>query len=982
MSRRGIFCLSGVGTHKEGVCERLGLVDLTRVPEELATMRRALTSLGLEEHLPFDTEEREHDVLARELNNSEAPQDARTLVVYCTGHGIQGDHGFELLLSDGYSEEPARLIKSLGQEKWRNLQEIVLIIDACSAEPGLDAALIEARKANTWTSLKGFWGIGASRRLEQATQGSFATAFAEAVERAVRPSWNISHLDPGTLATTVNEALGPNQNVWLAEGHPAEPCRALPNPLHQNPRPPTGLSLPATWAARARGVAAPDLPGFFFTGRTALLAELRAHLTATDDSDPLTAVTGSPGTGKSALLGHLALTTGAMAGRGDPQHLLEMVRAAPKPLALVLDDLDSPDSPDNPDETTTTPEQWTEFLSTLRSIEGVRAVLALPATSRIPLPATTHHLDDLQDESAAAIRSYLDRQIRLTVPGAREKDIAETLDSLAPHAGSEWPVAVGVTLPRVTKDTRSIRDYQARATRELDATAHRVCRERVGAVLGGDKARAIVSALAALCGYDDTVALPALEWAAAAAVETQDVLTAVPLMRSLVESRPAEDGTPRWRARFGHPEGGGHAKPEEFLQRLPQVGGWREVEWRTLDPGLLALVSDAAARGLIDGRLVDEPAFLLGVPPGVASRAIRRLGAKGDSRADLARRARMWQLVPRTAPDADRALLLRVGAERFDVKPVVNAFRTGRPRTPVEWVQPDRSRTTRLTAMTATSAAVVSVYDDDSLSFHDPADGTVLRPPVPVPGTPRDVTVAVVRDRPVALVSTWRHEIWRVACDEDTAPVLVPELVPPRGEQSPLLVSLHPGGQVVVAAGPEVWTGGLDTGAAVRRLALLDTDVLAVRTAGEAAEPVVWLVPASGRLRRLRLGEVPGPAVSPFPVPHRPLAVAVSEGGDQALIVDTAGGLQLRGAGWEGVVLTPPPGAGTLAAALDGSTVVVGGPVGRAGWLDVHRPARAAAPARLPLDDAAVAVALHGKDRLIVARTCGLLSLNLAGPHD
>jgi hypothetical protein len=1023
MSPRGYFCLSGVGTHDKGVCRKLGLDNLDGVPAELGTMRQTLLSLGLEEHLMFTTEERRHDWLARDLRNSDVPPGIETLVIYCTGHGIVEDTRFALLLPDGDTFSPTRLVTPFGNDKWTSLREIVLIVDACSAEPGLDAALAEARTVNTRTSLKGFWGIGASRRREKARQSTFANAFADVVKRSVRPSWTVSDLDPGALANEVNKAVGPAQNVWLADGHPAEPCTALPNPCHQNPVPPRGLlPLPADWAARARGVADANLPGFFFTGRTTLLSDLRTHLTS-DDDEPVVVVTGRRAAGKSALLGHLVLTSHEagrralpgevrtawpelpvlpVAGRGDPSQvtgmlfrglagtgdLEDILQLAPKPLGVVLDDLDE----------TADPEEWARLFATLRSVPGVRVVVGMPASSPVCLAgsARIHDLDDLAVQSADEVREYLRKQFRLAVPNAG--DIDRELDALAPRAGAEWEVAVSVTLRRVTDGEASVNGYRARAARELDAAAHRVCRERVGAMLG-EKARGIVSALSALCGCGEAVALPAPEWAAAASppggprVDTEDVVLAAQLMRSLVEARPAADGTPLWRARFGHPEGGGLPTPEEFLQRLPQVTGWQTVNWREVNPGVLELVSRAAALGLIPGRLIDDPAFLLGVPPEVASKALQQLDG---NRGDRARRSRMWRLVPRNAPDADRAFLLRIGAERFDVKSLVHSFRTFRGAEPspgVDWVQPDRARTTRLTGMTATAAgphaAVVTMHDDNTLAFWNPVDGSNLRSPVSVLGAPRDVTAAVVEDRPVALVSTWQHGIWRVPCDEDTAPTPLQELAPPRagGDDGirliPLLLTLHPSGVVVVAAGTDVWIGRLDTGAALRRLATTDSELLAVRTAGPLEAPVAWLVPASGRVRRLRLGEVPGPAMSPFPVPQRPLAVTVSEAGDQALIVDVGGGLHLRGAGRESTALTAPRNAETRVVALDDATVVVGGSAGHsAGWLDIRRWARPAAISRLPLDDAAVEIALQGKDRLLVARACGLLSLNLAGRHD
>ena len=203
MSSRGAFCLSGVGTYDDRVLSDGDLENLDGVPAELKTIRRSLSSLGLEEIVPFDEgeEERGHDKLAEELLYHDPPANVETLVIYCTGHGILKSGRYRLLLSKGGLFDPTALITALEHERWKNLKDVILIIDACQAEPGLDAALTSTRMVGAQTSLLGFWGIGASRRLEQAQQRSFATAFAHAVEQAARPSWTRPHLDPQAIRT-------------------------------------------------------------------------------------------------------------------------------------------------------------------------------------------------------------------------------------------------------------------------------------------------------------------------------------------------------------------------------------------------------------------------------------------------------------------------------------------------------------------------------------------------------------------------------------------------------------------------------------------------------------------------------------------------------------------------------------------------------------------------------------------------------------
>jgi hypothetical protein len=749
MTTPGFFCLSGVGRYDAEIRAEEGIRDLPGVPAEIRTMRQALESLGLTEHLPFSEDERPHDALERGLRRAVLP-DAQTLVIYSTGHGALESTRYHLLLPDGMPFEPARLIAPL--ERWGGLREVVLIVDACSAEPGLDAAQAEMRRANTQTSRTGFWGIGASRRLETARQRSFATAFAATVTRDSRPSWTVSHLDPEAIANKINRALGPEQTVWLADGHPATPCQVLPNPRYQVPSRPSGLPIPADWATCARGVATPDQPGFFFTGRHAALHALREHLMS--DGDPVAVVTGGPGSGKSALLGHLVLITdddgrralpGAVrldwpalpvtiaAARGGPSRvtgtltrklgeardvaslagsteltdLAEMLRLAHKPVGIVLDDLDEAAGP----------QPWAPFFDLVRSVPGVRVVVGLPRGSAIRVPGSPRVCDlaDLDDSAGQDVRDYVGLQVRLAVPGAREEEIRRVADVLARHTGPEFEVAVALTgLPEPARGEPPAGDYLTEAIGAVDRAAHRVCRTRLAAALG-DKAAPIVSALSALCSLDDAIALPEEEWAAAASapdgppVEAADVAAAARLMGSLAENRPTAGGAPRWRARFGHPGASGYPRPDVFLQRLPQVAYPGAADWRSADPSVLVLVAHAAGLGLIPVRLLDDPAFLLEAPAALVSKAIKQLRS---DQAERSRRSRMWRLIPRDAPAADRALLLRIGAQRFDVKALVTALEAAtrgaaagdwQPAQAIDWVQPDRSRDTRVIQVAATA---------------------------------------------------------------------------------------------------------------------------------------------------------------------------------------------------------------------------------------------------------------------------------------
>ena len=168
---------------------------------------------------------------------------------------------------------------------------------------------------------------------------------------------------------------------------------------------------------------------------------------------------GTPEQVTDAVLRRLAPARGA-------QHLGDVLSSAAKPLALVLDDLDED----------TDPEVWKRFFEPLRAIPGVRLVVGLPTSSRIPFPgATTYDLDDRSDESAEDIRGYLALQIRLAAPQAPEPQGSKAVDTLAPRVASEWSVATTVSaLPRIAPEESSVRRYLNEATTALDAAAYRL----------------------------------------------------------------------------------------------------------------------------------------------------------------------------------------------------------------------------------------------------------------------------------------------------------------------------------------------------------------------------------------------------------------------------------------------------------------------------------------------------------------------------
>lgn len=326
------FLLAGEGAYGGTT----GLPALEHVPREIATMRAALSELGLTEIDPPAPGARErglHEVpqaLGKWLKAQRSGDDGahRTLsvLVYCTGHGISGRGeqrwGFALPDHEEYKRsvltpfEIADPLLGSAEKRIRSVDELLLVLDACYAEKGLAegfhdiAKIVDIERRTEFDT----WVVAAARSYQEAQQLAFARAFKEALSR--HEDDGEEFVDPGRLVASVNGLLGGGeQHVW-GGGSAGRRCRVLPNPAHM-PEQPVELGRGwGEWSKRARGLA-PDSrdPGWFFSGRESELAELRDYLGGTQDPGPLV-LRGVAGAGKSALLAHVA-ATGISAWRGN-----------------------------------------------------------------------------------------------------------------------------------------------------------------------------------------------------------------------------------------------------------------------------------------------------------------------------------------------------------------------------------------------------------------------------------------------------------------------------------------------------------------------------------------------------------------------------------------------------------------------------------------------------------------------------------------
>ena len=977
-------------------------------------MRRALRSLGMTELFP-DPALPSHEDLESDLKHwadSGAGPGADTLVVYCTGHGVSGTRG-GLVLGDGRHFGPDRLVKAL--EERRDLQELVLIIDACFAETGAAAAAHEVHVPHTRTAGLSFWVIAASRRVQEAAPKAFARAFETALQDLMRPSWTQRCLDPGQLSAAVDARLPRTQKVWLAGGHPPTPCRALPNPHYQR-RDVRDIALPLDldWSARARGVARAAEPGFFFTGRRGELRRLRGLV---DGGARVAVVTGGPGSGKSAMLGHLVLTSTpasravlpavalhdvpqptavVVTGRGTPTDVLRSLArglpAAPDAdvdqvlralqdvrgaVLVVLDQLDETD-----------PAPWEYLLAGLGQTPEVRTVVALPRDTRISLRVPYPVLDlDRSRGTDLAVRDYLRLRVVLDRPSAPAREVDQTTDHLAELCHHRFDVAVAVA-DQLGRDTPARGMPGADRAGDAAATAAlRIGSDIVAGVLG-HRAPAVVEAVAALCSYNRSIALPHAEWAAAASdpagavVSPSDVALAAPRLVPLVQESAAADGSPRWRWIFGYPSDAAIQR-ERFVARLPQLCSGPPDSGEAPDPALLMLLARAAAVRTARGRWVDDPAFLLGGAPTLVQAAVRALPGDESDRARRSRLLRSSRVSGSSA--ADRAFLLGIDARRYGVQPVADALSASAAADGVRivWCHPERAIGSGVVdvAMTPGPPAVaVTLHEDGEVAFWSVPDGTPVRSPVRVPGATANLAIATVDGVATAVVASARREIWSVS-GRSADPVLELRLEPSGTSRAAPRVAVHPAGHLVLGSGIDVLVADRRQGREPRVLASLDSEVVDVRAAGPPGAPIVWAFSASGRIRRLPLGREAGADPAVFPVPGRPLKVAVTRDGTRAVVMDAGGAVHVRSIdGTDGTLPgRRPPTVQALAGEGD-LALIAGGSVGDLGWWEAVAVGDVAPPQRRVVDQPPIGVALVGDGTVLLARPAGLLLVALPRP--
>jgi WD40 repeat protein len=295
------------------------LDDLQDVPKEINDIQQLFTGLGYE--LEPEAMNLGHTSLltrCADLRKSVVAGDV--LVTYYTSHGRRDRERFYLLTTDSdlkcldetavAAEDFARLLIKDSCAK-----QVLIILDVCSAGSGsVDITRLTTALAMTSRDRDPeLYLIAATGIKQPAQQCAFTDAFTavlanldERLAGRTQP-----YLQLGSLIAEINKKLDPAISQvarWYCLGAVGE-CLAFPNPnFRSNLRPGLDLETQAAfeehWIPKARS-ADMGVQGWYFTGREDALQLLVAWLNKPSSDGRARVVTGSAGSGKSAVLARI-----------------------------------------------------------------------------------------------------------------------------------------------------------------------------------------------------------------------------------------------------------------------------------------------------------------------------------------------------------------------------------------------------------------------------------------------------------------------------------------------------------------------------------------------------------------------------------------------------------------------------------------------------------------------------------------------------
>ena len=256
------------------------------------------------------------------------------LVLYFAGHGVVEEHDRHYLLCwDSREEDCAAtalptedLVRILCRGELRN---VLILLDTCSGGAGAADAATAALKTIAYRQSgadvqTGLWFLSSARHKDVADDGAFAAEFPAAVRVATaRTGQRQQYLDLAEIVRAINERFevaSPGQRAVLAGGLVTGLAPFLANSGFRDDLPPVGTDLEIQrrvaaqdlyehFGPRSRGVEFESEQGLYFSGRKEVLKQLVEWMNDPSGDAKGRVVTGSPGCGKSAVLGRIVATS-------------------------------------------------------------------------------------------------------------------------------------------------------------------------------------------------------------------------------------------------------------------------------------------------------------------------------------------------------------------------------------------------------------------------------------------------------------------------------------------------------------------------------------------------------------------------------------------------------------------------------------------------------------------------------------------------
>ncbi|HET7016172.1 MAG TPA: caspase family protein, partial [Streptosporangiaceae bacterium] len=336
---RRFFIGIGTGRYQQ-------LRELPRVSTDIAAMRQMCLRFGYEAVLLGLGEYDSADQIRKKLSlwvADIALTSADVVLIYFAGHGVAEEHDRHYLMCWDSRQADCTatalptedLVRVLCQGELRHL---LIVLDTCfggagsadSAEVTLHS--IAYRRSSTHTQ-SGLWFLSSAQHKDGAIDGAFVRCLDSAIRLATeRTGQRQRFIDLTELVAAINERFASrrvDQRAVLSGGLVTGLAPFIPNADFHSDLPPLGTDLEVQrkvaeqdleehFGPRSRGVEFESEQGLYFSGRDQALSELVSWLTSPEGDGRGRVVTGSPGCGKSAVLGRIvALSLGPYRARLD-----------------------------------------------------------------------------------------------------------------------------------------------------------------------------------------------------------------------------------------------------------------------------------------------------------------------------------------------------------------------------------------------------------------------------------------------------------------------------------------------------------------------------------------------------------------------------------------------------------------------------------------------------------------------------------------